>query len=156
MTTPDTKAIRENMEEINAVKCPCGGTDEMCPCQNKLHAISTVKSAEIPRAWQDVMDERGRQMAVEGRTPEHDDCYLMAELAQAAACYAISGTPADEARYIHGRLKYHRDLFWPFSRDWWKPTDRRRNLVKAGALILAEIERLDRAALTQKETDHDR
>ena len=28
----------------------------------------------------------------------------------------------------------------------WKPTDRRRDLVKAGALILAEIERLDRAA----------
>ena len=28
-----------------------------------------------------------------------------------------------------------------------KRTDRRRNLVKAGALILAEIERLDRTAL---------
>lgn len=32
------------------------------------------------------------------------------------------------------------------SRDWWKPKDRRRNLVKAGALIVAEIERLDRLA----------
>jgi hypothetical protein len=30
--------------------------------------------------------------------------------------------------------------------EWWKPTNRRRDLVKAGALILAEIERLDRAA----------
>ena len=33
---------------------------------------------------------------------------------------------------------------WPWVRRWWKPTDRRRDLVKAGALILAEIERLDR------------
>ena len=157
MTTPDTKAIRENMKEINAVKCPCGGTDEMCPCQNKLHAISTVKSAEIPRAWQDVMDERVRQMAVEGWTPEHDDDHEMAELAQAAACYALSGTPCDEAFYIHGRWRDARDLFWPrqFGREWWKPTDRRRDLVKAGALILAEIERLDRAALAAMETSRD-
>lgn len=35
---------------------------------------------------------------------------------------------------------------WPFTwwLDWWKPTTYRRDLVKAGALILAEIERLDR------------
>lgn len=36
---------------------------------------------------------------------------------------------------------------WPWHRVWWKPSTRRRNLVKAGALILAEIERLDRAAI---------
>lgn len=34
---------------------------------------------------------------------------------------------------------------WPWDESWWKPTNRRRDLVKAGALILAEIERLDRA-----------
>ena len=113
-------------------------------------AVAGLMEADTPRAWADVLDERKRQVAVVGWTPEDDDCYLMAELAQAAACYAISGTPADEARYIHGRWKDHRDLFWPFARDWWKPTDRRRNLVKAGALILAEIERLDRAALAQE------
>lgn len=35
---------------------------------------------------------------------------------------------------------------WPWDASWWKPNARRRNLVKAGALILAEIERIDRAA----------
>jgi hypothetical protein len=35
---------------------------------------------------------------------------------------------------------------WPWPESWWKPTGDRRNLVKAGALILAEIERIDRAA----------
>lgn len=34
---------------------------------------------------------------------------------------------------------------WPWSRAWWKPASRRRCLIKAGALILAEIERIDRA-----------
>lgn len=34
---------------------------------------------------------------------------------------------------------------WPWDFQWFKPSDDRRNLVKAGALILAELERLDRA-----------
>ena len=34
--------------------------------------------------------------------------------------------------------------WWPWSLDWWKPKDPRRDLVRAGALIVAEIERLDR------------
>jgi hypothetical protein len=38
---------------------------------------------------------------------------------------------------------------WPT--DWrWNPADPRRNLVKAGALILAEIERIDRAAAQER------
>jgi hypothetical protein len=35
---------------------------------------------------------------------------------------------------------------WPWARQWWKPTGARRDLVKAAALLLAEIERIDRAA----------
>jgi hypothetical protein len=35
---------------------------------------------------------------------------------------------------------------WPWDRAYWKPRGPRNNLVKAGALILAEIERIDRAA----------
>jgi len=34
---------------------------------------------------------------------------------------------------------------WPFSSEWWKPAqDPIRNLVKAGALIAAEIDHLQR------------
>ncbi len=41
---------------------------------------------------------------------------------------------------------------WPesWASCWFKPKDRRRDLIKAGALILAEIERLDRASVTVK------
>jgi hypothetical protein len=38
-------------------------------------------------------------------------------------------------------------IFWPWDQDWWKPSpDPIRNLVKAGALIAAEIDRLQRLA----------
>lgn len=34
---------------------------------------------------------------------------------------------------------------WPWDEEWWKPSeDPVRNLVKAGALIAAEIDRLQR------------
>lgn len=85
-----------------------------------------------------VWKERMRQISTEGFSRERDDGYVQGELASAAACYVLPKSK-------------RRDVFvlshWPWSAKWWKPsTDPRRNLVKAGALILAEIERLDRAA----------
>jgi len=35
---------------------------------------------------------------------------------------------------------------WPWNMVWWKPKNYRRDLVKAAALLVAEIERLDRKA----------
>jgi len=83
-----------------------------------------------------ILNERERQEAKEGWTPEHDDNHPAGELARAGACYALvaAGLPSEPIR--------HR--FWPF-RDWWKPKSIRTNLVRAGALIAAEIDRLDRA-----------
>jgi hypothetical protein len=80
-----------------------------------------------------VMDERQRQISVEGWTPEHDDAHYDEALAFAAACL-VTAYPGDAPPAV-----------WPWDRSFWKPKDRRSNLVRAGALILAEIERLDRA-----------
>lgn len=89
-------------------------------------------------AARDVLAERQRQINVEGWTPEDDDRYENGDLANAAACYAVhaaeEGAPTDAAPSA-----------WPWDAKWWKPSTPRRDLVKAGALILAEIERLDRA-----------
>ncbi|MBP1873508.1 hypothetical protein J2Z19_003223 [Ensifer adhaerens] len=82
----------------------------------------------LGEAARDVLAERDRQKAVEGWSTAHDDQHVDHELSRAAASYAI------------GNVAY-----WPWSLAWWKPCDRRRNLVKAGALIIAEIERIDRA-----------
>lgn len=87
----------------------------------------------------DVAEERRRQIEAEGWTPEHDDEHEGRDMARAAACYALhaAGYPDVDVAVLR---------FWPWLDTRWKPSTPRRNLVKAGALILAEIERLDRAA----------
>lgn len=92
-----------------------------------------------PAAWLDVLAERQRQVSGEGWTPEHDDAHVRGEMAGAAACYALAGIQ-------HWAREQAISSFWPWQKVWWKPTDRRRDLIKATALLLAEVERLDRAA----------
>lgn len=94
----------------------------------------------------EIADERRRQVAEEGWTPQHDDDeHGSDDLARAAACYALPDYLRDQViRGQYGSKKLWRWL-WPFTEDWWKPKDRRRELVQAGALIVAEIERIDRA-----------
>jgi hypothetical protein len=103
--------------------------------------------------------ERQRQIEKEGWSAEHDDEHDDASLALAAICYAAPIR-------IYGNFEHQFGFNfadpWPdsWSQEWdkreWKdgaPADpaksgkktRLRNLVKAGALIAAEIDRLKRA-----------
>lgn len=80
-----------------------------------------------------IADERRRQIEVEGWTPQHDDQWTRFELSRAASCYLHASESALITR------------FWPFDWKWWKPSyDKISNLIKAGALIAAEIDRLQR------------
>lgn len=108
----------------------------------------------ITDAARDVLAERKRQVEAEGWSPEHDDEHRGGSLAMAAACYAAHDHLPAEMRSFGNRDLGRVPELWPRSWDytWFKPKDRRRDLVKAGALILAEIERLDRAALSAKPT----
>lgn len=90
----------------------------------------------MSQAAADVLTERRRQIDVEGWTLGHDDQNRIGAMARAAACYAECAFAIDNS-YV--------PMKWPFHLSWWKPTTPRRDLVKAAALILAEIERLDRA-----------
>ena len=103
-------------------------------------------------ALKDIAAERQRQIDAEGWTPEHDDSHADGELAAAACCYAVGtiGLAKHSPESAERGWRLPQPL-WPWRRDWWKPSDRRRDLVKAGALIVAEIERLDRAPMTQGE-----
>lgn len=96
--------------------------------------------SEMSKAVADVIAERHRQINAEGWTPEHDDGHDQGDMAIAGACYAAHASK----RGIHASAS--KPMLWPWDASWWKPTDDRRDLVKAGALIIAEIERLDRAA----------
>ena len=103
------------------------------------------EAGKLSSAANDVLAERERQIAVEGFTAEHDrQTYLTNEMARAAACYAV-GSDALVKEEGDDWYKLTRTEVWPWDAEWWKPGTSRQNLVKAGALILAEIERLDRA-----------
>jgi hypothetical protein len=91
-------------------------------------------------AIQDIAAERARQIAVEGWDAAHDDAHKNGALAMAAASYA-----AEAADTLRGQARIAKAI-WPWAWSWWKPADPRRDLVRAGALIVAEIERLDRLA----------
>jgi hypothetical protein len=84
------------------------------------------------------MEERKRQVDEEGWTPDHDAEHDTEALAYAATCYA---TPADDRHHFDRESV---PSAWPWADRFWKPTpdDRVRELVKAGALIAAEIDRL--------------
>lgn len=80
--------------------------------------------------------ERQRQIDSEGWTPEHDDEHLNGELANAGATYADAATidiPLTEQTIM--------EMGWPWEFKWFKPASPIRMLVKAGALIAAEIDR---------------
>lgn len=107
--------------------------------------VSTTAS-EVSQAARDVLAERARQISGEGFTPEGDDAQADGALARAAGCYAIgpqfimTHPMGDGAGNI-----LDVPVNWPWAPGWWKPRSRREDLVRAGALILAEIERIDRA-----------
>lgn len=72
--------------------------------------------------------ERTRQITEENWTPEHDATHVNKELAHAAITYLCDYTCVESD-------------CWPWD-DWWKPSNPIKDLVKAGALIAAEIDRL--------------
>ena len=97
---------------------------------------------ELNQAALDVLAERRRQIEKEGWTPEHDDDHRPGSLASAAMGYTQSAA----CQLSYGVPLEGSPLFWPWAPHWWKPSTARRDLVKAAALILAEIERIDRGA----------
>ncbi|HCL3199994.1 TPA: hypothetical protein N2A32_002769 [Pseudomonas aeruginosa] len=123
------------------------GFGECIKVARKVLAAAPSHSTPVPQAWIDVLAERRRQVEAEGWTPEHDDEHADGQMAQAAGCYALHaggiGTDWPDGRQNGAAL------FWPWDKDSWKPTTPRRDLVKACALALAEIERLDRAGISQ-------
>lgn len=116
----------------------------------------------MPTGSELIAAERARQVSEEGWTPEHDEQHTEGELVLAAVCYA---TPIQ--LYRQGPNRPNRVILsdpWP---EWWDPQwDKRphtpsgylrdncllsdklriRQLAKAGALIAAEIDRIQRAS----------
>lgn len=104
----------------------------------------TLKDLQQRSALALVADERTRQALPEsqgggGHDADHDDTHDGGELADAAAAYATT-------------REYLRHEAWPFNSpcplmaNYGDDDGRVSDLVRAGALILAELDRLNRAA----------
>jgi hypothetical protein len=88
--------------------------------------------------------ERKRQVEKEGWTAEHDASHAFGDLALAGCAYALNVVAEENKGTALGREAVDMsESCWPWSEDDWKPTpyDPIRQLVKAGALIAAEIDR---------------
>lgn len=100
---------------------------------------------EIQRVVGQICNERIRQIEAEGFSAEHDDEYTDGELVRAACCYA---TYAQDEGHQRAAFRYaeagRAPAGWRWPARWWKPKSRRRDLVRAAALLIAEIQRLDR------------
>ena len=96
------------------------------------------------KAAQDVLKERARQQSQEGYTPEKDDGYGMGQLHLAAQSYLGCCAWRDRNFMHKTAILQNVPSTWPWPQFSWKPKNQRQDLVRAAALIIAEIERLDR------------
>lgn len=135
---PSTAARPSNGEVLMTIRVDAAGA---------LADIAGTKAAA------DVLSERERQKSGEGWTAEHDDDHVNNEIASLATYYAMPPAarnwPAKDLGYGDtvgaGYMTTIGEVILPWNWRAKVDGDRRRELVKAGALVLAEIERLDRA-----------
>lgn len=113
----------------------------------KLYALpeEAQSAADI---IQKAVCERMRQLKALGWTTEHDDEHVSEELAGLAAFYALP----EAARYWDatstGYGKRLGDAILP--QGWFADScDRRQELTKAIALLVAEVQRMDRAGVAE-------
>ena len=81
-----------------------------------------------------IAEERKRQIDIEGYDAMHDRHHTPQVLCRAAAAYALHEDPSKLVADAAAKL-------WPWSKDFWKPKNHIRNLIRAGALIAAAIDR---------------
>ena len=95
----------------------------------KENCLDYAKGADLIR------EERRRQIEQEGYNDLHDRHHTPQILCRAAIGYALHEDPSKLVADAAANL-------WPWSKEFWKPKDQLRNLVRAGALIAAAIDRL--------------
>lgn len=140
----------DRKELENALDVECGKSGSGLPVDEPFYTITlseiiaALGSLGITsQALTDIHAERRRQVEQKGWTPEHDDEHASDEIAALACFYAMPPAARDWDASSTG---YGQTLGAAILPDGWavKVGDRRRELVKAGALIVAEIQRLDR------------
>jgi hypothetical protein len=88
----------------------------------------------------DVKKKRQRQVVVHGRGRRADDAYVDGELARAAIPF-IQSAYQEECGHLTAEELL---VFWPMQQPPKLAQPRRELLINAAALLVAEVERLDR------------
>ena len=90
----------------------------------------------------DVINERRRQVEVEGYTPAHDDAHDRGELAGAAAAYAAYRSQVAPEIVMGDEIIA---TLWPWPGEGsYKPKGRYDDLKRSAAFLIAEMDRLNR------------
>jgi hypothetical protein len=163
-----TRERAEFLIQVRLLAMRARGPLDITPERLKESVDSTFQNGESPdmmvvgypqqrmtsKAQADVVAERRRQIDTEGWSAEHDDrLHGDSGLARAAAAYAFhAGSCSGWGPESYQQAKPYMfdpegdQCIWPWDIDCWKPKDPRSDLVRACALGLAEIERIDRVA----------
>lgn len=108
-----------------------------------MNTHTTRKDTPNSPGAEAIKNERYRQITVEGWSADHDDEQWDGEIAGAAASYAHLAARQEGSGLYEAEATSPPSQDWRWPAKWWKPSpDPVRNLVKAGALIAAEIDRL--------------
>jgi len=114
-----------------------------------------VRSSKLLSGVELIAAERQRQVSEERYSVLHDDQHDCREMARAALCYAehyvarawVFTNELEMPGVKDGPRDYRKEKpsdDWPWGKRIWNPQDPMRDLVKSGALIAAEIDRLQR------------
>ena len=124
----------------NWMKQNCPGSKGYCEhCYVKLEDGEPRPKEFVKTGAETITKERLRQKVVEGWTPEHDDEHSNQELIKAAKCYIEAN--------LYRATPSKPPIDWPWGIQYWKAecsSESINNLRKAGALIAAEIDRLNK------------
>lgn len=135
----DDMAVHHRLDE--AVQARYEGIAEALRRAGESHSVlmrlrAVAGHPDRPAALSLIHAERERQKIHEGYDPWRDDEHEDGAILVAARCYLD---------HVRGPGGLRVPGAWPWEPEMWKPTDRTRALVKAGALAQAEIERIRRA-----------
>ena len=94
-----------------------------------------------------IMEQREKDLR--GRPTSHDDHFRCGEFNSAAVAYIY---PNAIEIVVDNQRKSVQPPHWPFGYNYFKPNsdDRMEDLARAGAFILAEMERIQREEMKEK------
>lgn len=145
-SAPGGESVREAWSRIAniAATSRCNYLD-LLTVQQHIEALGQPQGSDSqPDGCELIRLERQRQVSKEGYTDEHDDYHRGGEIAVAAACYAVAGSTK---RVVDSRGA---DAFpWEKRSDKREKHDRLKRLIIAGALLAAEIDRVQKVEPAQ-------